>query len=352
MTSDVEARLHNIESSIKEQRKMAIFKTRSQRLEEQLQQGDIYQYDNLSQEFRTQIVYLWIEAVGKRPLIPQSFASDAPSDIFWRDVDYMLRKARGVVSLVNKESNDASVDCINYFLSAQTEDALDMIELTFQQLGPWQHKIGYHRPIQGVVEPRLGMFSSLPSNIPNPLKFADDAIEELNARFDQHRIGYEFLGEQLIRKDSAFIHSEVTTPAIILLQGANFKGASDEFLNAQEHYKNGRFKESAVDALKAFESTMKSICDARQWHYDPARATAKDLIKVIFDENLIELYLQNQFTSLKSVLESGVPTVRNKTAGHGQGTNVVNVPQHLAAYVLHLAAANIVFLVNAHNNKK
>lgn len=43
--------------------------------------------------------------------------------------------------------------------------------------------------------------------------------------------------------------------------------------------------------------------------------------------------------------------MRNKTSGHGQGIEIVDVPQHLASYALHLAAANVVLLIEAHKAK-
>jgi hypothetical protein len=63
---------------------------------------------------------------------------------------------------------------------------------------------------------------------------------------------------------------------------------------------------------------------------------------------LIPQYLETYFSGLRQVLEAGVPTVRNKTSGHGQGATPTHVPEHLAAYVLHLAASNIVMLIEAH----
>jgi len=74
------------------------------------------------------------------------------------------------------------------------------------------------------------------------------------------------------------------------------------------------------------------------------KATAKDLIQIILQNGLIPAYLQEQFTALRLILESGVPTIRNKTSGHGQGSVPVAIPEHFAAYALHMAAANIVFL--------
>ena len=43
-----------------------------------------------------------------------------------------------------------------------------------------------------------------------------------------------------------------------------------------------------------------------------------------------------------------VPTVRNKTSGHGQGPTPTNVPEHMTRYVLHLTATTIVFLIESH----
>lgn len=92
---------------------------------------------------------------------------------------------------------------------------------------------------------------------------------------------------------------------------------------------------------------MKTICKKSGWSYSE-RATAKDLINVMFKNELIPKYLETYFASLRSLLESGVPTVRNKTSGHGQGEFPVDVPEYLASYVLHLTASNIVLLVEAY----
>jgi hypothetical protein len=88
---------------------------------------------------------------------------------------------------------------------------------------------------------------------------------------------------------------------------------------------------------------MKVICATQKWPVN-ANDTAKALIKTCFDHGLVPNYLESQFTSLRSMLESGIPTVRNKTSGHGQGASYSQIPAHLAAYALHLSAANILFL--------
>jgi hypothetical protein len=77
------------------------------------------------------------------------------------------------------------------------------------------------------------------------------------------------------------------------------------------------------------------------------RDTAKTLIEICFKNGLLPGFLQSHYSALRSTLESELPTLRNKMGGHGQGTEVITVPQHYAAYALHLTASAIQFLVEA-----
>jgi len=165
-------------------------------------------------------------------------------------------------------------------------------------------------------------------------------------RFREQGVGYQYESGEIIRVDSQIIHSEAVKPVLRLLSAHRFQGANEEFLQAHEHYRHGRYKECLNDCLKAFESTMKTICDKQGWSYQPTD-TAKKLINVCFQNALIPTYLQNQVTSLRSSLESGVPTVRNKLGGHGQGSQPCIVPQYFAAYQLHMTASTILFLIEA-----
>jgi hypothetical protein len=93
---------------------------------------------------------------------------------------------------------------------------------------------------------------------------------------------------------------------------------------------------------------MKGICDKRGWKYN-ANATSKELIQICFEKELIPSFWQQQYISLRSLLECSVPTGRNKLSGHGSGSTVTIVPDHIAAYMLHMTASAIVFLVEAEN---
>jgi hypothetical protein len=172
----------------------------------------------------------------------------------------------------------------------------------------------------------------------------EEAVKELNVRFKEHGIGYQFESGQIIRVDSEFTHSEAIKPALNFLTETIYKGANEEFLKAHEHYRNHRNKECLVDCLKSLESVIKAICVKRHWSYNQNN-TAKDLIDICFEKELIPSFMQSQFTSLKSLLETGVPTVRNRLGGHGQGIEPIVVPDTIASYALNLTASNILLLI-------
>ena len=213
------------------------------------------------------------------------------------------------------------------FEEKNVERVLDVIELSF-------HVIDRHARTHGYLGKR------------DPSGDADRAIEELNLRFKEHGVGYYFTDGQIVRIDSEFVHSEVVRPAFGILDQKQYAGARQEFLKAHEHYRKGDTKEALNECLKSLESVMKSICDKRKWPYDD-RATASTLIGICFDNQLIPSFWQTQFAALRSLLESGAPTARNKLSGHGQGADPMPVPGHIAGYVLHMTAAAIVFLAEA-----
>jgi hypothetical protein len=208
-----------------------------------------------------------------------------------------------------------------------TDKILDVIELSFKYIDVVTRKHEYR-------------YRNDASTI------ADDAIEELNVRFREHGIGFEYSDCQLMRVDSRVVHKEVVRPALVLLNDKQFAGAQQEFLKAHEHYRHGNHKEAMNDCLKSLESTMKAICDKGKWKYAP-NSTSKGLIQVCLDNGLIPKFWEQHFTSLRSLLESGIPTGRNKLSGHGQGSEPLDVPIFLVAYMLHMTASTILFLVDA-----
>ena len=293
---------------------------------------DVYVYDNLPGKLRVQIVQIISDAFGEDVFdeVSLCYESCLAKELYDFAVD-VLRREFGVFELVHgvKSSKDS---LFKFFLGEEDVDrALDVVELCFNLM-------------KDKIDHNYKMFTTVRVD-------PDDAILELNERFKEHGVGYLFVSGEIIRVDSQLLHAEAMKPTLSLLHEDGFDGANDEFLSAHAHYRHGRYKECLVDALKAFESTMKTICCLRGWKTKP-EDSAKNLIAVCMSNRLFPEYFNSQFSSVRSLLESGVPTVRNKNGGHGQGIEPVPVPEYLARYALNLTATSILFMVEANRASK
>lgn len=289
-------------------------------------QPDVYQYDELPRGFRVQVVHIWMRAIGSYQPYSHTGQVERP---LWLQIEQAIAEEHSLFRL--GDEIEAVDRCANYFLDrTDTFKALDVLEVTFGK-------------IDRVIRPRAHMV--LGASIQ---QHPDDAIEDLNARFREHGIGYQYAGGQIIRIDSQYVHAEAVKPALSLLGTKGFEGPQQEFLGAHAHYRAGRRKEAINDALKALESTLKVICDQRKWPYNKTKDTAKTLLDIVLQKGLLPEFLGGGLGGLRSALEALVPTTRNRTSGHGQGAEPREVPDHLAAYVLHVTASTIVLLAEAH----
>jgi AbiJ N-terminal domain 4 len=305
--------------------------TKRKRRAAQAGQPEVYTYDFVPPELRAQVAYMWRDALGGyREVGRYDFAAEPPSNARWRAIRDLIARERGVFSL-SGENHNAHEQCLHALLHGDADSALEVTEVSFQIIDTTMRRFDdYYRREHGLKQ--------------SP----DEAISELNHRFREHGVGYRFEGGILVRLDSEFIHAEVTLPALALLHTQGFDGALQEFMHAHEHYRRGETKDANVDAMNALESALKTICDLRQWKYSGG-ATASDLIKVVLRHELIPAQLQGHFDSLVKAFETGLPPMRNSYGAHGQGAAVMTVEDHLAAYSIHLMAADIVLLIEAHN---
>lgn len=290
---------------------------------------DVYIYDTIPQPLKVQIVHIWRDALGNENQYNDTYLGTKNA---YKFIVEILCREYGVFSLPTERKDYRGrqflEELANFLLQEDDhEKVLDAIELSFRYIDRCTRNFEF-------------------LNRQKASKQADEAIEELNERFQEHGIGFQFIDGEIIRIDSQLVHSEVVKPALNLLQGLGYSGAQSEFLKAHEHYRDGNYKEALTECLKSLESVMKVICEKHGWCHAP-HATSAPLLKVLFDNELIPKFWEQHFSSLRSTLESGVPTARNRLGGHGQGSNITQVPNHLVAYVLHLTASGIVFLCEA-----
>lgn len=293
---------------------------------------DVYTYNALPNTLRVQIVHIWTDTIGNDDDYYNLYGKSVKT-AYKFIVDTLCREY-GLFKLPTSEKYSDRMylnELANYLLQIDdVEKQLDIVELSFRY-----------------IDELTRDYNHLGRN--NASKCADDAISELNSRFKEHGIGFQYIEGEIVRVDSELIHIEAVKPALRLLNEKSYKGAQQEFLSAYEHYRHGKHKESLNDCLKSFESTMKAICDKQKWQYQP-NATSKTLIQICFDKELVPQFWQQHFSSLRSLLESSVPTGRNKLSGHGQGSTPTVVPDYLVAYMLHMTASTLVFLTTAEKN--
>lgn len=309
---------------------MAIYETFSKRMKRLAQAGqqDVYQYDELPQAFRVQVALIWNDVLG--PAIDERHFR-TKSKITWESIRDQVAKEKGVFYLGDNPRFNADIQCKKFVPTAPTDETLDIIEFSFR-----------------LIRRRDETWARATSNSPSVKQKPDEAIQELNYRFREHGIGYQLVEGEIIRVDPQYLHAEAVKPALSLLNVAGFQGASNEFLEAHGHYRKGEHADAIADALKAFESTMKAICDTRGWSY-PAGAPAKTLINSVLNNELVPRCMETHLSGLRNTLEAGLPVVRNKLGGHGQGKDPKKIHDYFASYALHLAATNIVFLIESHN---
>lgn len=282
---------------------------------------DVYTYDNFNANLRAQICYVIDDVLGiqNRNELERNY----------RSICEVLRREYGVYKLVRGLHAQTSVmDELGQFISLEQDidRVLDAIELCFVIAESYRDKSYTYRYPQEDTG-----------------TYIDECVSELNTRFKEHGKGYEVSDGRVLRIDSELLHTETVKPAISFLNQSEYVGPRDEFFGAYEHYRHGNLKEALNDALKAFESTIKVVLELRGWEYDKT-SPAKRLLGVLLANNFLPSYHQNHLNALSTLLESSVPTIRNKEGGHGQGSEVSEVVPEIAAYVLHMTASAIVML--------
>jgi len=196
----------------------------------------------------------------------------------------------------------------------------------------------------------------------NTLSEAETIRKELNRCFLMNKIGYEIIPAML--KDdlpyiivpvySKFLHVETIKRPLALLYNANFKGSLLEFERALEKFKDEDYVGSIQEANKSFESVLKSILDMNNIEYDEKKeGTSKKLVEKLIKSDFIDSSLKDAFDRLIKILESGLPTIRNRPGiGHGSGIEPKLIDKSYAEFALHLAGAYIVFLINLYEVSK
>jgi hypothetical protein len=306
---------------------MAVYETYADRLRKAARAGqpDVYTYDALPPFLRTQLSMIFKAcfgaAIGAEASHWQAIASTCE-----REIETFHAWTGGATGTPRAR-------CLNYLQSGwDLNDLLSFIEICCHGLmARAKYSMGYDEQELGITQG------------------AEDGLEEVNARFQNAGVGYKFEAGEIVRVDSQYIHAELVKPALELLADAEFAQANGEFRAAHEHYRSGHLRDCNTAAIRCMETVLKTICEGRSWDYDP-KAPIEPLITVVRSNGLFPDYLGGYFNNLIGAMKAGAPKVRDRDGGHGAGPGDAPVPEHIAGFALHSAAAGIVMLVQAYRS--
>jgi len=281
-------------------------------------------YDNFSETFRVQVFMMLQDGLDRIGNPQKSTVASFIVKELCREYGITRLGFTGVGIPPRSDNDQLNAHVMN---EQEIPKVLDAVELTLRVISGMLDVPAQPRFIRG-----------------NPW-MSEPIIEELNARFKEHRLGYRYESGMIIRMDSQVMHEEVVKPALLLLGDPRFEGPNHEYLTAHERYRSGHYADCILWSNRAFESMLKIICKDRGWISKDE--TASKLIHTALSNELLPAFMEDQLTKLSEVLTLGLPKVRNKMAGHGQGEQVVSPPAYFAEYALHLAAANILLLAKA-----
>lgn len=227
---------------------------------------DVFQYEEFDQKIRIQIIHIWQDALGG----PEDFRhhySHLETRDSYKDIVGILRREYGVFTL-HQQSRTEIEELFNFLLSENDfEKVLDAIEVSFKYISLRANSSAY-----------------------NFDEIGRSAIDELNTRFKESGIGYQFQNDQIMRVDSLQLHKENILPALKVLSERRFSNANEEFRSAFEHQKKRNNQEAISDCLKCFESVMKIILVENGQH-DVENLTSSKLLNKIFERELVPKYL-------------------------------------------------------------
>jgi len=121
-----------------------------------------------------------------------------------------------------------------------------------------------------------------------------------------------------------------------------FQPAYHELMKAMEFLERGDYSEAVINAEKCYESVLKVILSAKNERPD------RLLSKI---SNQIELPDSVTPEGFKNSVLNSLPYLRNNLAGHGAGSNAVEISKELANLSINLACGLVTYLIEEFQKK-
>lgn len=220
-------------------------------------------------------------------------------------------------------------DLLHFMLSCKDDELFDIIELIFKSNLPgiaWTDK----HLIEGIND-----FFTIDKL---PYYLTEYTVEECeSSRYGSPAMATRIGGyPQIISKDSEALHQSAIEPALSLLKGKEFNHANAEFLNSLEDFRKQDFGDCLTKCCSSFESVMKVLCERKSVAHKQTD-TASTLLKALLGTGKLDSFWEQPLTL--------IATLRNRlSTSHGAGSQLKNVPEHVAMYAINSTAAAMLLL--------
>lgn len=172
-----------------------------------------------------------------------------------------------------------------------------------------------------------------------------DFKSKLNGLFDLLEYPWRFTDGEFFKLDADFVGARLVDDAHSALATYNFDGAAHEFAKARRDAVSGEPKDAILYAAKSFESVLKVLTGLDN-------ANAGGLIKALVAQGYLDDLPEAARASFGEQVLMTLPSLRNRLAGHGQGSSIVEVPPVYGELALQLAAAFHNFLLAKHLQRR
>lgn len=164
-------------------------------------------------------------------------------------------------------------------------------------------------------------------------------LVEINAVLTEENSSWRMSDERMYLVDSRFLEA-LKNQIEDEMKQAEFFGAHEEFNDALSNLLSGDIDDAIHKANCAFESALKSLLEQSE-------GAADDLLKYLRNKtDLLGAVSEKVQSAITSKVLLGLPVLRNKIGGHGQGPKPIDVPRAYGDLAINLAATYIKFLLD------
>lgn len=183
----------------------------------------------------------------------------------------------------------------------------------------------------------LECFCAWLSAASNRMPIAQQAINET---LNDFHLPWRMSEGLVFKVDHDYLEDEILSEVAPLLGLAEFHGAHDEFIKARDYLTDDNARDAIGYANASFESALKTALGG-------CPKTGKELVQEYANKGLLVGLPLNKGQEVQKAL-TGLTTLRNALAGHGQGEKVLDVPRDYGVLAVGLAAVLNAFVTRQH----